>query len=273
MPLNSILLIDPFKNLVNAYRIILEEEGYEVKSAFNLEEADSSISQNVHSVIIIEYIYPYEATEVFIEKVKKSFPEIYILMVANALIDGKTFEQLLNKGVDDLILKPYSPDWILVLIKKGLKQRERILNLKELNRFYPFHPITHQINEYILNRTFFQKTVQQELKRAKRHHHPTSLILIKIPNKEKAGDPFERFLKEVLSLIRKHTRSEDILCRSNGEIALLLPETNPSGCQALTMRLYQLVQKDLKFEEESLRLFQKNIIFQAVDSPDPLSPF
>ncbi len=271
MPAQSILLIDPFKNLVNAYRIILEGEGYGVESAFNLEEASASIVQKKPSVIIMEYIYPYETTEEFIEKVKRSSPELYILMVANALIDGEAFERLLEKGVDDLILKPYSPDRILVLIKKGLRKREMILHLKELDRFYPFHPITHQINEYIFNRSFFQRTVQQELKRAKRHQHPISLILIKIPDGWKENDEVERCLKELLSLIRKHTRSEDVLSRHNGEITLLLPETNQSGCQALSKRLHQLIEKDLAFQAEaSLRQFGKSILFQTVDLPDRL---
>ena len=39
MPKNSILLIDPFKNLLNAYRLILEEEDYRVETALNLKEA------------------------------------------------------------------------------------------------------------------------------------------------------------------------------------------------------------------------------------------
>lgn len=274
MPSHSILLIDPFKNLLNAYRMILEEEGYRVESALNLEEAGSLLHQNRHSVIIIEYIYPYESTEEFIEKVRKDTPEIYILMVANALIDGETFERLFNKGVDDFILKPYSPDRILVLIKKGLKQRELMIHLKELSQFYPFHPVTHKINEYIFNRSYFQRTYQQELKRAKRHQHPISLILIKISDGSGESDQVEKFLQELLFLIKKQTRSEDVLGRSNGELSLLLPETDQTGCQALVKRLYQIVENNPKFQtDESMRQFRKNLLFQPVNLPDPSALF
>ncbi len=266
---HSILLIDPFKNLINAYRMILEAEGYVVESAFNLEEAKVSINRDQHSVIIIEYIYPYEATEEFIHKVKESSPEIYILMVANAIIDGETFKRLFTNGVDDFILKPYSADWILVLINKGLKQRELILNLRELKRFHPFHPISHQMNEWIFNRDFFYKTLQKELNRAKRHHYPISLVLIKTSGEEK--EPLERFLKELLHLIRKHTRAEDLLSRNNGEITLLLPETDEAGCQSLLKRLYQLLEAYPKFQsDQSLSLFAKNVSFQPLNLPDQL---
>ncbi len=274
MPSHSILLIDPFKNLLNAYRMILEEEGYTVESALNLEEASLLLHRNRHSVIIIEYIYPYESTEEFIEKVRKNIPEIYILMVANALIDGETFERLFQKGVDDFILKPYSPDRILVLIKKGLKQRELMIHLKELSQFYPFHPVTHQINEYIFNQSFFQRTCQQELKRAKRHKHPISLILINISNTSGVSDEVDKFLQELLFLIRKQTRSEDVLGRSNGEISLLLPETDQTGCQALIKRLYHIVENNPKFQtDESLRFFKKNLLFQQINLSDPSTFF
>ncbi len=274
MPSHRILLIDPFKNLLNAYRMILEEEGYRVEAALNLEEASSLLHRNRHSVIIMEYIYPFENTEEFIEKARKRAPEIYLLMIANALVDGATFERLFNKGVDDFIQKPYSPDWILVLIRKGLKKRELIIHLKELSECYPFHPVTHQIKEYIFNRTFFQRTCQQEIKRAKRHHHPISLILIKISDAPGESDQVERFLQELLLLIRKQTRSEDVLGRSNGEVSLLLPETDQTGCQALVKRLYHMVQSHPKFQaDESLHRFRKNILFQPVNLPDPSTSF
>lgn len=271
MKFHSILLIDPFKNLLNAYRMILEVEGYLVESVLNLEDAKSLLHQNQYSVIIIEYIYPYEITEDFIERVKDSSPEIYILMVANALIDGEAFERLIHKGVDDLIMKPYSPERILVLIRKGLKRREMILQLNEINRFYPFHPVTHQTNEFIFNRMFFKRVVQQELKRSKRHHHPISLILIKISNEQSKPDELDRFLKELLMLIKKYTRSEDVLSRNNGDIILLLPETDSIGCEALLKRLHQLVGSEPKFQrDESMQLFIKSLLFQPVNLPDQI---
>ena len=55
MPDNWILLIDPFKNLLNAYRIILEEENYLVETALNLKDACELFKKRQYSVIITEY--------------------------------------------------------------------------------------------------------------------------------------------------------------------------------------------------------------------------
>ncbi|MGQ9776889.1 MAG: response regulator [Thermodesulfobacteriota bacterium] len=146
MHIYSILLIDPFRNLVNAYQILLREEGYEVESSLNLEEAYSYILKKSYSIILLEYLYPYEATEEFIRKIKRDSPETYLIMIANALIDGETYERLFNAGLDEFILKPYSPDKILVHIKKGLKERERIIEIEKLKRLNLVDPISEKLN-------------------------------------------------------------------------------------------------------------------------------
>ena len=60
MPENRILLIDPFRNLVNAYRVILEARGYFVDTAKNLNEAIQRLSVRPYSVILTEYFPPFE---------------------------------------------------------------------------------------------------------------------------------------------------------------------------------------------------------------------
>jgi len=59
---NRILLVDPFKNLLNAYRIILEEEKYLVETASSLRDAYELLYKGQYSVIITEYIPPFETT-------------------------------------------------------------------------------------------------------------------------------------------------------------------------------------------------------------------
>ena len=66
MPYNWILLIDPFKNLLNAYRMILGEEKYLVETTSNLKDAYEFIKKRQYSVIITEYIPPFETTDYLI---------------------------------------------------------------------------------------------------------------------------------------------------------------------------------------------------------------
>lgn len=78
MASNWILLLDPFKNLLNAYRMILEEENYLVETALNLRDAYQLIKRRHYSVIITEYAPPFESTDYMIQWVKRNSPETYV---------------------------------------------------------------------------------------------------------------------------------------------------------------------------------------------------
>lgn len=266
---DSILLIDPFKNLLNAYRIILEEEKYLVETALNLKDAYEFLKKKRYSVIIIEYIPPFETTEYMIQWVKKKSPETYVIMVSNAFVDEKTYERLFTKGLDDFILKPYSPDKILVHIKKGLRQRDLVQKLRKLEKFSFLEPFVQEIEEVIFNTIFFKKCLRQELKKAKRHNRPFSLLLIQLPTKEEIGDRFEGFYLQLVKIIRRYTREEDLVGKNNGEIGIILPETDRIGSKALIQRLLNLVKDYPPFKSDNtLRQHAKNLFFRSFTYPD-----
>jgi PleD family two-component response regulator len=269
MPDNWILLIDPFKNLLNAYRIILEEENYLVETSLNLEDAYELFKKRQYSVIITEYCPPFEANDDMIQWVKKNTPETYIIMVTNASIDEKTYEKLFAIGVDDFILKPYSSERILVHVKKGLKQRDLIFKMEELERLSLLEPITKEIQGLIFNAIFFKSCLRQEIKKSKRHHHPFSLLLIQMPAKEEIGDRFDNFYMELVKIVKRYTREEDMVGKNNGEIGILLPETDQIGSQALIQRLLNLIHTHPQFKSDDvLRPHIQTLSFQSFTYPD-----
>jgi PleD family two-component response regulator len=268
MPENWILLIDPFKNLLNAYRIILEEENYLVETALNLKDAYELFKKRQYSVIITEYIPPYETNDYMIQWVKNNTPGTYIIMVTNASIDEKTYEKLFAIGVDDFILKPYLPERVLVHVKKGLKQRDLILKMQELERLSLLEAITKEIRGLIFNAIFFKSCLRQEIKKAKRHHHPFSLLLIQMPAKEEIGDRFDSFYMELVKIVKRYTREEDMVGKNNGEIGILLPETDQIGSQALIQRLLNLIHTHPQFKSDNVLMsYIKSLSFQSFTYP------
>ena len=267
-----ILLLDPFKNLLDAYRMILEEEKYMVETALNLEEAYQLFARRQYSVIITEYIPPFETTDDMIRWVKKNAPETYVIIVTNARIDEKRYDKLFSIGVDDFILKPYSPERILIHVKKGLKQRDLILRLQKLERLGFPEPFAQEIHEVIFNTGFFKRCLRQELKRAKRHHHPFSLLLIQVPEEERIGNRFDSFYMDLAKIVKRHTREEDMIGKNNGEIGILLPETDQIGSEALVQRLINLIHAHPQFKsDEVLRSYLKTLSFQSFTYPDQFS--
>ncbi|MGB7573759.1 MAG: response regulator [Thermodesulfobacteriota bacterium] len=269
---NWILLIDPFENLLNAYRMILEEEKYRVETSLNLRDAYQLLKRRQYSVIITEYAPPFESTDYMIKWVKRNAPETYIIIVTNAAIDEKTYENLFTVGADDFILKPYSPERILVHVKKGLKQRDLILKVQELERLSLLEPITEKIQEVIFNIMFFKKCLRQEIKKARRHRHPFSLLLIQMPDKGKISERFDSFYTELVKIVKRHTREEDMVGKNNGEIGIILPETDRAGSEALIQRLSTLILAHPQFESDNLLgPYIRTLSFQSFTYPEQFS--
>ncbi len=272
MPDNWILLIDPFKNLLNAYRMILEEEKYLVETALNLKDAYELLKKKQYSVIITEYCPPFDTTDYMIQWVKKNAPGTYIIIVTNAIVDEETYGKLFDIGVDDFILKPYSPERILVHVKKGLKQRDFIIRMQELEKLSLLEPITQKIQGLIFNAIFFKRCLRQEIKKAKRHHHPFSLLIMRMPNKERIGDRFDSFYMELVKIVKSHTREEDMVGKDNGEIGIILPETDQIGSEALMQRLLNLIYTSPQFKSDNvIRPYIQALSFQSFTYPNQFS--
>jgi PleD family two-component response regulator len=266
---NWILLVDPFKNLLNTYRMVLEAETFPVETATDLKEAIRRFGARRYAVLMTEYFHPFEATSEMIQWVKKNSPETYIIMVTNAVIDNLTYENLFNVGVDDVITKPYSADRVLVHLKRGLRQRDLILKKQELENQSLLDVTGYKIHQLIFGSAYFKRCLRQELKRAKRHLHPLSVLLIKIPGKEDLGDRFEDFCAELGRILRSHTREEDMVGRENGHFGVLLPETDQSGSKALSRRLLNLIQSHSFFQrDEDLKPAVQALSFQSFTYPD-----
>jgi PleD family two-component response regulator len=249
--------------------MVLEEEKYPVKTALNLKEAYEVLNKKQYCVIIIEYIPPFETTDYLIKWVKEKTPETYIIMVSSAFVDEKTYENLFDIGVDDFILKPYSPEKILVHIRKGLKLRNLIIRTRQLEKMNVLEPVTEHVQGVVFNPIFFKKCLRQELKRAKRHQHALSLLLLQLPVEEERGDLFDKFYIELLRIVRKSTREEDIVGRDNGDIGVLLPETDEIGSRALMERLLNLIKGDPSLKSDGvLSPYVETLSFQTFTYPD-----
>jgi PleD family two-component response regulator len=266
---NSILILDPYKNLLMTYRRLLEEENYAVETTVRIREAFQKCSATKCAVFITEYISPFEEICGLIQWLKHHSPETYIIMVTHAEIDQTTYEALFEIGVDDLIMKPYPPKKILVHIRKGIRQRNLILKKQQVEKQSVLDPVAHQIQQPIFNPPYFKKCLRQELKRAKRHQHSLSLLVIQIPTEVTMGERFELFCKELARIVRTYTREEDMVGRENGNFDILLPETDRAGSQALLKRLTRLIESDSTFQsDEALKPYTQTLSFQTFTYPE-----
>ena len=283
---DAILLVDPFRNLLNAYRMVLEEESYLVETARNIEEVLDLFSKRPYSVVITEYFLPSEETYRLIQRLKEKSPETYIIMITNTLLEDKDYERLFGGWLlDDIILKPYSPAKILVHVRKGISLRNLLLERRSKERRSKERraqerrakerpPVLGRADlpAEQLDPDAFKRSLRQELKRSKRHKHPMSLLIVELPAREEIGEIFEDFRLELARLLERYTREEDIVGRENGSLGILLPETNQFGSEVLTRRLSQLVRGHPNFlSDKALRAFVDTLSIQSFTFPDAFS--
>jgi len=129
--------------------------------------------------------------------------------------------------------------------------------------------ITQEIRQPIFNPAYFRKCLRQELKRARRHKHPLSLLVMRIPDEEKIADQLEDFCVELAKILRSHTREEDLVGREDGNFGILLPETDQGGSEAVVKRLTQLIQNDPTFQSDKLlKSIIETLSFQTFTYPE-----
>jgi GGDEF domain-containing protein len=83
------------------------------------------------------------------------------------------------------------------------------------------------------------------------------------------SDLFQRFYIELLRIVRKSTREEDIVGRDDGDIGILLPETDEIGSKALMERLLNLIKGDPSLKsDEVLKPYVETLSFRTFTYPD-----
>jgi GGDEF domain-containing protein len=141
-----------------------------------------------------------------------------------------------------------------------------------LEKFSFLEPFAQEDQEAIFSIAFFKRCLRQELKKAKRHHHPFSLILIRLPSNGETGSRFGDFYMDLVRIVKKHTREEDMIGKNDGEIGIILPETDQTGSETLLQRLSHIIHTDLQFKcDEILRSGIEALSFQSFTYPNQFS--
>jgi GGDEF domain-containing protein len=77
---------------------------------------------------------------------------------------------------------------------------------------------------------------------------------------------------DVLRIVRKHTREEDMIGKNDGEIGIILPETDQTGSETLLQRLSHIIHADPQFKsDEILRSSIEALSFQSFTYPNQFS--
>jgi len=289
MTRDRILLIDEDPNLLACLKTLLEERNLEVETAWDRSQALDHLSRKSFSVLITEYLLEHIDTRHIIRRVKTTAPETYVIVVTGAVIDDILHEELVDLGVSDLFIKPYSIEGMVIAVKKALRTRQMALGVKRLRkqlhvtrtRFreasegYFLDPLTGSPECQIYNDRYLRDRFNRELKRARRHDRYLSLLLLSLTSlqkvKELAPRKTDQYLIEMAKVVRENIRAEDTVARRHEGFALILPETESKGTESLKQRLKGLIQAHSPFlSDPQFEQLNRRVTFSSYSYPEQL---
>ncbi len=118
-----ILVVDDEKLILELCRRILVKKGYQVKTASNGGDALKVIKQNQFNIFVTDIKMPGMDGLQLIGEVKKYRPDIIpMIITAHGTID--TAIESLKLGVMGFIIKPFTPNTLLISIENVLEKIE-----------------------------------------------------------------------------------------------------------------------------------------------------
>ena len=126
----KILIVDDEVNLLQSLSDVLRKKGYLVATAQNGLEALEKLKERYFNIAIVDLKMPRMGGIELLEVMRERYPQTLVVMLTGyATI--KNAVDAMKKGAYDYLVKPFSPDEILLIANKIMEEE----SLREENRF------------------------------------------------------------------------------------------------------------------------------------------
>ena len=119
-----ILICDDQTDIVNALKIYLQPEGYELFEAYNGEQAVELCREHQMDLILLDVMMPVMDGIAATAEIRKFSNAPIILLTAKSETEDKVLG--LNVGADDYITKPFVPVEVLARVRSQLRRYDRL---------------------------------------------------------------------------------------------------------------------------------------------------
>ncbi len=219
----------------------LARDGHEVLQAGNGREALEASMADPPQLIVTDWMMPEMDGIEFCQALRMTPAGrgIYVLILT-AREDEERIVEAFDAGADDYVVKPFNARILLARVRAGqrmielreqaeLDRRERNRQIAEmalLNRKLSAAALTDMLTK-LPNRRYAMKRLEQELARSGRTSTQLAVMMLDIDWFKSVNDQFghdagDRVLQEVSAVLRRATRSDDVVCRLGGEEFLII---------------------------------------------------
>lgn len=126
----KILIVDDEVNLLQALSDVLKKKGYSVATAQNGLEALEKLKERYFNIAIVDYKMPKMGGMELLKVMRERYPQTAVVILTG-YGTIKSAVDAMNKGAYNYLIKPFSPDEIILIANKIMEEE----NLREENRF------------------------------------------------------------------------------------------------------------------------------------------
>ncbi|OOF88191.1 phosphate regulon transcriptional regulatory protein PhoB [Rodentibacter ratti] len=139
MPKANILVVEDEESIITLIKFILEQAGFEVRTAENVSQARQQINEQLPHLILLDWMLPGVSGVEFTKELRSTKrTENLPIILLTARSDELDKEKGLNLGADDYVTKPFSPRELVARVNAFLRRHhphktEQVINIKGLS--------------------------------------------------------------------------------------------------------------------------------------------
>src|SRR3989442_9925809 len=131
---HTILVVDDEKTIADGLRLMLESEGYGVRTAGSVREALGTVVQGEPHAAIVDLMLPDGDGLQLTRELKRRDPALEVLVITAYGSVRKAMEATKGAGAFHVLEKPFEPDELLVLLENALEHRKLVGENADLKR-------------------------------------------------------------------------------------------------------------------------------------------
>jgi two-component system cell cycle response regulator len=244
--LPRVLLVEGDEKDTELIKSYLHDQPCHVMFASNGKEALALAASERIDLILLDIVLPDMDSFEVCKRLKEmeEARDIQMMLITNlSELEGKNHG--FESGADDFLFKPINSGELLARIKVLLKKKSY---LDKINRHYEAalsSAITDRLTG-LYNRSYFNRFLNLELKRSRRHGYPIALMMIELDDVKIYNDSQENLagdtiLHELAQRIQKNIREIDLASRYEGEkFVIVLPYTDREGALNVAERILEM---------------------------------
>ena len=235
-----ILIVDDDLSIRNTMQEYINNAGFASQTASTAEEALELIKTNKFAVVITDIRLPGMGGLELTKVIKKD--NGVDVIVVTGYSDDYSYEEAINIGASDFVIKPVRLEELLLRLRRVLKERqlgnERTRMMEKLQKL----AITDGLTKLYNSRSFYTQ-LELEVDRFNRYKHPLALLMLDIDNFKEYNDSYghlegDKVLVRFSQIIKSCLRANDSAYRYGGEeFTVILPETTGDEAKTVAQRI------------------------------------